>query len=253
MKPFYYYKMQAKEQLFGRAGKPVLIAIFTMLLTFIVNFVISGYYAEDVMSKIIYYVLNILSVILVVQPIQMGATVFYMKFTRDKEASVGTVFDGYKYLKRLIPYLIITLALSLISSFVTDFVTGFLLTSDNVIASTDNIFLEVEITVISLLVMSAIIYIINMYLSFTFYILYDDEEISGFKAVIKSIKMTKKYILYLIGLNLSFILWFIASAFTMGIILLYVKPYMDITLLMAYEDIKNMESINSADIEGGNE
>ena len=245
MQPFRYYKLKAKEQLYKRLSKPALIAVFTILFPVILDFFTGTTYKEG--KEFIYYITSLITTVFILQPFTMGATLFYMRFTREEDASVGIIFDGFSYFKRLIPYLVITALITIGFTCVSEWLIALLETPSDSFAT-------VERVSIIYFVMGAVMYIINKYLSFTFYILYDYKEISGFKAVIKSIKMTKDYILYLIRLEFSFILWIISIPLTLGVTLFYTVPYMNITLLMAYEDIKEKE--NMEEIEetyGGNE
>lgn len=226
MKPFLYYKIKAKRVLRGKLFKPGMVGVFSVLLTVFVNTYSAGYSPDNEIYSIIE---DFLKNLLIVQPLSLGCIIFYMDFARGKATNVGDVFNGYKYILKLIPYVIISLGISYSSYYITDFAFA------RFIKDTENGSVIGElITSISVVIPL----IVNTYLSFTRYIIYD-EKISGIKAIIKSIKLTKGHIIYLIGISFSFFLWILLCVTTLGIAFVYVIPYIETTLIMVYEHLKN--------------
>ena len=232
MKPFFYYKLKAKQVLRGNLIKPAIVSFFITLISTFVTLYFSMFTTDN---SILDIALEALASLLVIQPFSMGSTIFFMKFIEEKDVNVGTVFDGYKYILKLIPYFIIVTLISLGFSLCVDYFSGFILEKVPFFA------LEIFIGLV------IVVFILEAYLSFVFYILYEEKETNGIKAVIKSVKMLKGRILYFIGLHLSFILWILSALFTFGVTLFYTIPYMEFTKLMFYKDIKN-SVINNEDI-----
>jgi len=77
----------------------------------------------------------------------------------------------------------------------------------------------------------------------TYYILADDEKISAREAIKKSkkIMMGNKWKYFVLGL--SFLGWFILSIFTLGIGLIWLLPYMNISMAKFYEDVKEQSPV----------
>ena len=73
------------------------------------------------------------------------------------------------------------------------------------------------------------------------YILADDPNISITEAIAKSQDMTYGYKMDLFTLELSFILWNIASVFTFGLVAFYAVPYQKATLAQYYLVLSNRE------------
>ena len=73
------------------------------------------------------------------------------------------------------------------------------------------------------------------------YILADDPTISITEAIVKSQDMTYGYKIDLFVLDLSFILWNIASVFTFGLVAFYAVPYQKATLTQYYLVLSNRE------------
>ena len=84
--------------------------------------------------------------------------------------------------------------------------------------------------------------VLNMILTLpfaqTYYILVDDEEISGMDAVRESFRMMKGHFGKYILLQLSFLPWMLLFAVTYFLIMLWVVPYMEMTNVMFYRELR---------------
>lgn len=74
-------------------------------------------------------------------------------------------------------------------------------------------------------------------LSMTYYIMAENPEIDPFEAVKASWNMMKGYKWKLFCLQISFIGWIILSAFTLGIGMLFITPYMEAATAAFYKNI----------------
>ncbi|MDO4276121.1 MAG: DUF975 family protein [Eubacteriales bacterium] len=72
----------------------------------------------------------------------------------------------------------------------------------------------------------------------TYYLLADDLELGGIDALKVSVRMMKGKIGKYLLLQISFIPWMILSVFTLYIGLLWLMPYMEMTNVMFYRDIR---------------
>ena len=75
-------------------------------------------------------------------------------------------------------------------------------------------------------------------LRLTYYILADEPEISSMEALKKSRELMKGNFVRYVLLQLSFLPWMLLSAIAMYIPMLYVFPYMELTNVALYRDIK---------------
>ena len=79
----------------------------------------------------------------------------------------------------------------------------------------------------------------------TNYILIDNPELSGNQAITESRKMMNGHKMQLFLLDLSFIGWYLLTAFTCGILSLYVTPYHHAARANFYESIKASAAVEA--------
>ena len=75
-------------------------------------------------------------------------------------------------------------------------------------------------------------------LSFYQEVMVDNENLSAIEVIKKSWNITKGHKMDLFVLILSFIGWEILAGFTFGILYIWLFPYMQVTLVLAYESFK---------------
>jgi len=75
--------------------------------------------------------------------------------------------------------------------------------------------------------------------SMTIFILADNPNLTGMQALKESIRIMDGNKSKLFGLELSFTVWLLISIVTFGLALVFVLPYMMMTLVNFYKDIKN--------------
>ncbi len=146
-----------------------------------------------------------LATLIIGGPMAYGITKFSVLLSRGQEARLEQIFDGFENFKRnLIAYLI---------------VLGY--------------------TLLWLLCLIVPGIIAALSYSMTFYILYDDENISPQDATEKSKLMMNGHKLKLFYLCLRFLLWALLCVLTLGLGFLLLLPYIQITFAKFYDDIKN--------------
>lgn len=138
-------------------------------------------------------------------PMAYGITKFSLLLSRGQEARLEQIFDGFNNFKRyLIAYLI---------------VLGY--------------------TILWLLCLIVPGIIAALSYSMTFYILYDDENITPNDAIEKSKLMMDGHKLRMFYLCLWFLLLALFCVITLGLGFLLLLPYMQITIAKFYDDIKD--------------
>lgn len=142
-------------------------------------------------------------------PFAVGMAMFSLSLARNEEARLEQIFDGFKDFKRaLITYLIMVI----------------------------NIVLR-----LLLLIVPGIIAAFSY--AMTFYILADDNTIESNIALEKSKQMMEGNKLKLFYLGLHFFGWFLLCILTLGIGLLWLFPWMNVTMAKFYEDIKENPAV----------
>ncbi len=86
--------------------------------------------------------------------------------------------------------------------------------------------------------------------SMAFYILADNPEMSGMEALKESKKLMHGHKMEFILLQLSFIGWFLLVPFTLGILLIWLLPYIETTNALYYDKIKSTVNGTSNTVEG---
>jgi len=253
MRPYKYFKTIAKMRLTGKYIKCIVAFLFVTLLTNLLT-ILPGKINLDMYQ---YLIFSIPSYLILIPCFRMGAIGIVFNSLENKDAPFGNLFDGFKYIFKLIP-IFITKLISFVPLFITgvffykfasdDLIKGIIEYSSHPDQNTlDSLSLILEnnslfITMVEMFfVLSMVISIIvSCYIALSEYILYN-ENTSGIKAVIKSIKLMRGHILYYIGFNLSFILWHIAASFTYGLSTLILNPYKEAAFIIFYNYLRFAE------------
>lgn len=190
-------KVDAKAQLEGKRGKGALIVLLMFLIGLIPSII--GLFIE---SDSIYIALDIVFQIYI-SLLGIGCFLFYLSVRRNKEVSVNMLFSGYEY-----------------------YLKGFLV-----------ILLVKIITIIGciLLIIPSIIF--SFMYSQALYIYIENPEMGVIECLRTSRLAMKGHKFELFVLNLSFIGWIFLSVLTLGILSLYVTPYIKTTLVNYYTDV----------------
>ena len=141
---------------------------------------------------------------LVTGPLQLGYVCCVLDFSRGKDFKIGNLFDGFDNFKSAFLLKLICDVLSLLWSF--------LLIVPGVIAGYSY--------------------------SMSFYVLRDNPNIKPNEARNISIAMMQGHKWQLFCLHLSFIGWFLLSILTLGILLIWLMPYIELCNAEFYENLK---------------
>lgn len=200
-------RQMARQRLKGNWGQPILVVILYTIITTLASK--TGLIEKQVLFLDIPLTYTKSTpttylVMLLALPIAYGLAIYFLDFARERQVSVGTLFSGYKDAPRMI-----------INQILIGLYT----------------FLWTLLFVIPGIVKS-------ISYSMSLYILKDNPDISANKAITLSKEMMKGHKAEYFLLQLSFIGWFILSAFTFGIGLIWLIPYIHTTNAYFYEDIK---------------
>ncbi|SCI01684.1 MULTISPECIES: DUF975 family protein [unclassified Romboutsia] len=197
-------KFRAKQQLKGNwwtaIGVILIIAIIEGLLGFL-----GTKYEESVWYPTIIGIVTFL----IVTPLVLGKTIFFLKLSKSEEGRCSDVFLGYKnYLK----------------------VIGVSILSEIIICIGFIVFIIPGI-------------ILSLMYSQVYYILAENPDIGIVECLKKSRVMMQGQKWNYFVLMLSFILWGILTAITAGIAGLYVIPYYEATFTNFYLDINDKKEL----------
>ena len=257
-------KREARGSLSGRWG----LAIGTFLIGGIVTSVpniISSFINNSlsliesntaiVLTCVITLIVSIISALLDVI-IGYGACDFSLNIAENKNADVADVFSGFKktiklllvWLIRGIGFNILLLplyALIIVSVvyFIVHVFSYFGGGLDSSVIAGAFAFIGI-LAVLSIISIIAII-VLDAFMSQTYYIFKENDSESMTTCIKNSFKMMKGHIWNYIILNLSFIGWGILCIFTLGIGLLWLTPYRQITRAKFYLKVKEAYYANN--------
>ena len=247
MQSYSYFKKLAKKSLQGNFVKCIIAFLFVSLLPTLTS-AINTRFSEYTIPVA---VTGLISSLILIPCFKMGAIEYLFETIRKNKPPLGNMFNGFKYIFKLIPIgiarlisflplIIVSIVLiNMLPKETMDILTEYynnpsdaeILNAIPMIEYKTMFFLE------CLFIISAALSIyLNTHLSLCEYILCN-EGISGIKSVFKSIKLMNGHILYYIGFSLSFILWVLAGAFTGGISNLILYPYQQTSYIMLYMEL----------------
>ena len=172
--------------------------------TFLVYFIIVGV-IEYLGEQV--PILNVLTII-VSGPIVLGISIFSLNIARNKDAKIEQLFEGFRnFGTSILAYVLMVLFIILWTI---------------------------------LLIIPGIIAAISY--SMTFFIIAEDETIGAYDALKKSKEMMNGHKWKFFCLGFSFFGWFLLSIFTLGIGLLWLAPYVNVSYVKFYDDIKEVNA-----------
>lgn len=149
--------------------------------------------------------------LILVGPLTLGITIFSLNFSRNKNPEMSQIFDGFhNFGTSLIAFLLETLFVGLWT---------LLFVIPGIIAS--------------------------LSYSQVFYIIADEPKIDAMEALRKSQRMMKGKKWKLFCLGLRFIGWFLLSILTLGIGLLWLIPYVQVSYAKFYDDVKEIQPVTA--------
>lgn len=188
-----HYREMALDSLKGKWGTGAIALIVFYLITGAVS---SIDYAASGLGSILSLFVGL--------PMSWGLACIFLSFSRNEEASVGNLFDGFKDYGRV-------------------FITMLLLGVYTVLWTL-------------LLIVPGIIKSYSYMM--TPYVLKDNPEMSGNAAIEESMRLMDGHKMDLFILHLTFIGWVILACLTLGIGFLFLVPYIETAQAHFYEELK---------------
>ena len=197
-------KVEAKQQLKGNWGTAIGIILIIVVIELCLRFIGEKYFEYTWYSMI----LSIAS-LLIMTPLALGKSIYFLKLARKENGQLNDLFSGYKNFLKVIGVSILSEIIILI---------GFIL-----------------------LIIPGIIF--SFIYSQVYYILADNPDIGIIECLKESRKMMKGQKINYFVLMLSFMLWGILTAITLGLAGLYVIPYYEATLVNFYLNIREQRGL----------
>ena len=182
----------ARESLKGKWGLAIVTFVLFILITG--SFQVPSYF---------FPLAGLLSFV-IAGPMALGLSIFSLNISRDQEARLEQLFDGFK----------------------------------NLGTALGAYFLMVLFVILWMLLLIIPGFIAAISYSMTFYIIADDDSIGAMEAIDKSKKMMNGYKWKYFCLGLRFIGWAILCILTLGIGFLWLFPYAQVSMAKFYDDVK---------------
>lgn len=235
---------KARESLKGKWGKGVLITIVYGLCIAILGSLGNLFKDGSIMSSILSLVATIIEI-----PLAFGLIISYIKLKRDEEVGAADFAkDGFSNFKRawgivgntllkmIVPFILEVVAIMLIA---IALVAG--AASVTGVISAGSFVVLLVLGVILAIVASVYSTIKGLLYTQSYYIAYDNPDMTTKEAVEKSAELMKGNRGNLFLLQLSFIGWAILSVCTFGIGFLWLGSYIQVSNLCFYEELKDKE------------
>ena len=255
-------KLQAKQQLQGK----IWMTFLCLLISGVIGGAIGGIpskvmeYTDSGLAWTLAWFVYLAGLLMVAAPIGVGLTKVYLNVTYGYKPSVATLFEpfskNYKnsvltpFLVGLfeflwyIPFFIVSIILTAIvfagaiaamgTAFMDIFLYGEMPSGGSISGIIGSI---LGVYLIILLLMIPYVIIINAYAQSVF-VLCEYPDMAPMDCIRASKAMMKGRRWELFVLNLSFILWYLLVVVTFGIAIIYVGPYVSVTLANYYHRIK---------------
>ncbi len=230
-------RANARESLKGKWGKAALITLVYVIINWVIGFILG----------FIPFIGGIL-VTIISLPISFGLLVTFIKLKRNEEVTytdflnigfsnfgkVWVVF-GNMILKLIIP-IILVIVFIMVMTF-SGIGAGVGVAFNSTSATTGFAGLAI-VGLIGYIVSLIYLTVKSYYYTLSFYILYDSPDKTGKEIVEESQKLMTGNRWSFFWLGLTFIGWAILAAFTFGIGMLWLMPYMMVTFVAFYETLE---------------
>ncbi len=235
-------RSKARENLIGKWGKAALMTLSYFIIGLVMAFLCN---LIPIIGQIVWFI--------IFTPISYGLIVSFMKLKRDEDvkytdflnngfANLGRVWGvvGNIILKMILPFCLVFLFAIIMVVCLSGSILGFAYANMSYKVSTAMASGFGFFGLVGFIgYFASIIYIIvKSYLySLSFYILNDNDNMTGKEIVEESARLMKGNRWRFFWLVLSFIGWAFLSVFTLNIGILWLLPYMMISMVVFYEDL----------------
>lgn len=240
-------RQEARNHLQNKWGKGAIITLCYFVFVFILGF-ISGIFEE---SSILSSIISIAEAIIEI-PISFGLIISFIKLKRDENVGAFDFLrDGFATFKRawgialrmivkmIVPIILEVIAMViLIASSFSVLITGLAGNASALQSASGGTLLGFILVIVA----GIYAYVVSLRYVLSYFIAYDNPELSCKEAVEKSNEMMKNNKGNYFVLTLSFIGWAILAAIPMGIGYLWLIPYMMVSQICFYEELKGNQN-----------
>lgn len=231
-----YWKFCARQALAGNYLLPVVGTIMVMGASFIGTSLTGSLFQgmsvpTRILSEAFAFILT-----LILNVFSAGLACMFLNIARKREYSLGNLLFFFKNNPdRVIAAAFVLTLIGRVTSLPCDYymyasAPGMNASLEETVAWTSN-YLMIYSLCLVLNILLTIPFIM------TYYLLADHPEMNGVQALKESVRLTRGYRLKYLLLQISFIPWVFAAMFTLGIALLWLEPYMEMSRVMLYRDL----------------
>lgn len=230
-------RKQARANLQGKWSTAVLISLIYMAISFAISFA----------SNFVPFLG--LALLIVTVPLQYGLIYSFMKIYRNEEYSYGDLFTSafnnfakvWKVVGNQLLKLIVPIILVVVSLFVLIAGLVFTVISSNVASDSANIFtilacISLFIGYIGYIASLIYLFVKDLLYVLSYYIMHDNPNMTAKEVVEESERIMKGQRGKYFCLELSFFGWVLLAMLTFGIGIIFLMPYMQISIATFYED-----------------
>lgn len=244
-------RKQARTNLQGKWSSVIVIALIYMAITF----------AISLASNFIPFLS--IAILIITVPLQYGLIYSFIKIYRNEEYSYGDLFTSafnnfamiWKVVGNQLLKLIVPIILVIVSVFILVGGIVFTFIASNTASDSSTIF---TILAIIFLIVGYILYIASLIFLLvkellyvlSYYIMHDNPNMTAKEIVEESEKVMRGQRGKYFCLELSFLGWMLLALLTFGIGLIFVMPYMQISIVAFYED--RIGKSNQVDVQNTN-
>lgn len=227
-------KEKALKKLEGNYIIPIIVIIIYGLITL----------TFEIISKLIYNEnMSIFFSIIVTGLLYMGLLEITIKIARGKKADIMDLFRRTDLFWKCIAITIILVSFTLLCS-VLEYIAFKSLQAFIVYQTDMSSLISGAMLIIGIILCSAIIafYIIIMIsCSQSYYILYENENMSVLDIINRSMDLMENHKIDYILYELSFVGWILVGIVTFGLLFLWVTPYMMVSNVIFYDELIKLE------------
>ena len=224
-------KRMARTALAGKWKTVVMFSLLSNAITLVLSLCTSPFEnSTSILGMSIYWVITII-VSLLSGLFTAGTAYFFLNICRGNEYRYGDLFHAFKANPaRFIIVALITGLPTFLSTLPTYFWTP---------TTEDELILYSLISLVSIYIGAIISLIISLFFALSNYLLLDFPEMGAIDSLRMSARLMKGNKGRYFYISISFIGWILLSMFTLGIALLWIEPYINMTMTYFYADILN--------------
>lgn len=229
------WKAYAKETLKGNYTIPILSLLSIAGMNMLISQLTGVLFRGSSVLNIIFGQLFLFIVTLIMGIFLAGLSYMFLNMARGKAYSFKDLLYFFKnHPDRVITVGFVFGVIDLIVS-VPYFYVSYFIAPGTTLESQLDWLIKLGLTLVLSLVLNLLI---TLPLALAYYLLADDLELGGIDALRQSVKYMRGNVIKYLVLQISFLPLLVLSAFTLYIALLWIVPYMEMSSVMFYRDIR---------------